>query len=182
MRPSSSDSAQLFLFAYVKLMLSSFFLCSESNPSNVEKNSSYCATKYAVFNLISHFFAFLWLHVFLYLCKRLEDLTFCICFFTSASDSSLARIWPLLLACLLIMSFLKLLQPFRNSVCSATLAEVIRHHILSAWKCSQWYWSFHLRRNRHFHWDFVSFSVCLVCCHRVSHSYSALSLVHSWWK
>ena len=53
MRPSSSDSAQLFLFAYVKLMLSSFFLCSESNPSNVEKNSSYFATKYAVFNLIS---------------------------------------------------------------------------------------------------------------------------------
>ena len=50
---NDTNFAQLFSFAYVRLMLNPFFLCSESNPSNLEKGSSSFATKYAVFSLIS---------------------------------------------------------------------------------------------------------------------------------
>ena len=62
--------------------------------------------------------------------------------------------WPLLVACFLIMSFLKLVQPYKKSVLPATLGclQHMSHVItfLSALKCSQGNSSFHLGLNRRF--------------------------------
>ena len=132
MRPSlktfdrkETSSVQLFVLAYVLFNVTPFYLCNASKPSNFEKGSSSFATKYAVLILACISFCS-WDCMSLFIFENDQAIWLSEIAFPCECDLSLARIWPLLMACFLTVSFLKLEHPFRKSVFPATL-EYTQH-------------------------------------------------------